>query len=466
MKIRYNHLFRITLTTLAAAALTVSADVAHATDVFNLEGFGPISRAMGGTGAAYDIGAAAMMENPATLVLMAPGKHLDVGLDFIDPTIKARNTATGETATSGNHGNNNGPYYAPELGFVYRQDALALGVGAYAQGGLGTQFGSSSFLSRTATNGVNTGLDQFSRLLVLRIPFALAYKVNDQLSVGASVDAVWTSLNLGALLDASQIGSLAAQGRARGSLIPVLLSVPGLSGGYLNFTNHGIVGGGAEGWGVGGKVGMTYQVTPQTRLGVAYNFKTAVRDLTGNASLSAVSSVAGNIPLTGAIAVQNFQMPAQFTLGLEHRINSEWTVAADFQRVFWAGVMKNLNLAFTQSGTGGALNLSIPQNYRDINVFALGAQYRYNDKWTLRGGFQYAQEAIPSNTMLAVVPAIPTTHLTGGFSYAMTKSDVINFGLSVALQKSLTNNSQPNTSVPLEVTHSQINAVVNYQKIF
>jgi long-chain fatty acid transport protein len=464
MQITCHHLPRQALTTIAAAVLSMG--VAHATDVFNLEGYGPISRAMGGTGVAYDIGAAGMMYNPATLGQMTPGKHLDLGLGVIVPDIKVRNTATGDTATSGNHGNNNGPYFAPELAFVYRRNNLALGVGAFAQGGLGTQFGSSSFLSRTTTNGVNTGFDQFSRLLVLRIPFALAYNVSDQFSVGASIDAVWTSLNLGALLDASQIGTLAMQGRASGTLMPVLLSVPGLSGGYLNFTNHGIVGGGAEAWGIGGKVGLTYQVTPKTRLGVAYNFKTAVNDLTGNASLSAVSSVAGNIPLSGSIAVQNFQMPAQLTVGLEHRVNDQWTVAADYQRVFWANVMKNLNLAFSQSGSGATLNLVIPQNYRDINVFALGTQYRYNDKWTFRGGFQYAEEAIPGNTMLAVVPAIPTTHLTGGLSYAFSKTDILNFGLAVALQKTWSNSSQPNTAFAIEAKHSQVNAVVNYQKLF
>ncbi|MGQ7908983.1 aromatic hydrocarbon degradation protein, partial [Burkholderia sp. BC1] len=49
---------------------------ANATDVFNLEGYGPVSRAMGGTGVAYDIGAAAMMENPATLGLMEHGAYL------------------------------------------------------------------------------------------------------------------------------------------------------------------------------------------------------------------------------------------------------------------------------------------------------------------------------------------------------------------------------------------------------
>lgn len=55
---------------------------------------------------------------------------------------------------------------------------------------------------------------------MLRIPFALSYDVTDKLTVGGSLDAVWTSLNLGMLLDASQIGTLAAQRRASGTLLP------------------------------------------------------------------------------------------------------------------------------------------------------------------------------------------------------------------------------------------------------
>ncbi|PRZ44838.1 long-chain fatty acid transport protein [Paraburkholderia fungorum] len=439
---------------------------AQATDVFNLEGYGPVSRAMGGTGVAYDIGAAAMMANPATLGLMGQGTYLDLGLDVITTDIKEYDTATGKSVSSGNHGNNNGPYFAPQAAFVYRAGKYAFGAGVFAEGGLGAQFGGSSFLSRTTTNNVDTGFDNFSRLLVLRIPFAVSYDVTDKLTVGGSLDAVWTSLNLGLLLDASQIGTLAAQRRASGSLLPALASVPGLSGGYINFAHDGVVGGGADSWGIGGKLGLTYRLTPDTVLGLAYNFKTHVGDLGGHATLSAVSSLAGNIPLDGQITVHSFEMPAQFTAGVSHRFNDHWSVSADYQRVFLASVFKDINITFVQSATGANLNLSLPQNYRDINVFGVGAEYRYNSSLALRAGFHYAQEAIPNDTMLALVPAIPTTTLTGGLSYAFSKDSKIDLAVAFALQKTLTNSSQPNTSVPLKVTHSQINMVAAWQKRF
>lgn len=444
-----------------AAALSATG-TAVATDVFNVEGFGPISRAMGGTGVAHDIGAAGMMYNPATLGLMKNGSELHLGLDLIATDIKARNQATGETASSNNHSNNRGPYFAPEAAYTYRKGLLALGVGAFAEGGLGTEYGSNSFLSRTTTNNIDTGLDNSSRLLVLRIPFAGAYQVNDQLTLGGSVDAVWTSLNLGLLLDVTQIGALAADNRVSGSLVPTLLSVPGLSGGHFSFTKNKIVGGGTDAWGVGGKLGLTYQATPDTRIGFAYNFKTHVGDLEGGATLTAVSSVAGNIPLTGNIKIRDFQMPAQASLGINHRFNDKWTVAADYQRVFWKDVFKNINVGFVADGSGANIDILLPQNYKDINVYAIGAEYRYSDKWTFRGGAQYADNTIPGNMLFAVIPAHLTTHVTGGLSYAFDANSHLDLAVSFALQKKLSNSSQPNTSVPIEASHSQVNAVVAY----
>ncbi|MBV5333840.1 outer membrane protein transport protein, partial [bacterium] len=62
-----------TLSVIAVACLAATSQMAHATDVFRLEGIGPISRAMGGTATAFNVGAAGMMANPATLSLMDSG---------------------------------------------------------------------------------------------------------------------------------------------------------------------------------------------------------------------------------------------------------------------------------------------------------------------------------------------------------------------------------------------------------
>ncbi|MCL6692335.1 outer membrane protein transport protein [Pseudomonas sp. R3.Fl] len=439
---------------------------ACATDAFNLVGAGPVSQGMGGIGAAFDIGSQGMLLNPATLTQMQDGAHLDVGMDIVSADLEVKNTATGENADSHSHGRNNGPYIGPELSFVWRGDRYALGVGAFASDGVGTQFGDSSFLSRTSTNNLDTGLDSYSRLLVLRIPFSVAYQVNEKLSVGASLDAVWTSVNLGFLLDTSQIGTLAGQQRVSGSLMPALLSVPELSAGYLETNNHRASGGGVDSWGVGGRLGLTYQLNPQTQLGLAYNFKTHVGDLSGNADLTAVSAVAGNIPLAGKAKLRNFEMPAYLVVGIGHEFSDKLAFAFDYKRVYWSDVMEDINVHFKQSGTGDTLDLKVPFNYRDTNVYSLGGQYRYSENWTFRAGVHYAQLASPSGGTLPIIPSTPTTNLTGGFQYAFSPEDAIDFSLAYGFKKKVSNDSLPITDKPIEVSHSQIAASIAYTKSF
>jgi long-chain fatty acid transport protein len=439
---------------------------ASATDAFNLIAHGPVSEGMGGVGAAYDIGAAGMVTNPATLSLMPEGRRFDAGMDIVTADLQVKDKTTGEVGDSHSRGRNNGPYYAPELAFVWRQGRYAFGIGAFAADGVGTQFSADSFLSRTTTNDLNTGLRDYSRLLVLRIPLSVAYRLTDRLTIGGSVDAVWTSVNLGLLLDASQIGALAQQGRLNGSLLPMLVSVPALSAGYLQFSNNQIAGGAASSWGVGGRLGLTYDVARATRLGLAYNFKTHVGDLTGNASLTAVSAVAGKLPLSGQVALRHFEMPAQITAGISHEFSDRFSVAADYQRVFWRDVLKNITVDFAQNGSGGALHLAIPMNYRDTNAFAFGMEYRCNANWTLRGGFHYAQQAAPGDGTLAVIPSTPTTNVTGGASYAFGRGSVVDFALAYGFRKSSGNGGLPDTSVPIEVRHSQAVAAMTYTKHF
>ena len=474
---------RVTKLSLAASAAMLVAAPASATDVFNLIGFGAISRGLGGSGVARDIGPAGMMYNPATLALQEDGNEVLVGVDFIHTNIDAFNTATGEHATSRQRNQNRGTYFAPQAAFTHKSGRLTLGAGAFAQGGLGTEYGTKSFLSRTSVNSVDTGLENDTRLLNLRIVGAAAYQVTDKLTIGGSLDAVWSSLNLGLLLDVSQVGALAADGRVNGTLVPTLLGVPGLSGAHFDFAKNGIVGGGIEGWGLGGKVGATYQVTPQTRLGIAYNFKTNVGHLSGSAALSAVSSVPGssggaarvaaegagnvnsNITLPGRLRVSNFENPAQLSIGISQELGPKTTLSLDYQRVYWSKVFKNIDVHFDHTASGQFINILLPQNFRDINAFKGGIEYKANDRWTLRGGASWAQLAIPNNTLFAIIPAQPQFHLTAGFTtkFGKAKRQMVDVAIIRAFKKTVTNSSQPNTSVPLRVTHSQINITASYR---
>lgn len=448
-----------------AAGLAGFAGLAQATDVFRLEGYGAISRGMGGTAVAHDVGAAGMMTNPATLSLMQDGDQAMVGLDLVTTDIKVRNQ-NGESVSSDTHANNRGPYMAPEAAYTRRIGAWSLGVGAFAQGGLGTEYGNSSFLSRDVA-GQPTGLANSSRLLVLNIPFAASFQVNDKLTVGGSLDAMWQGLNLDLLLTTNQVGSLYTSGRVNGALLDNVLlpNLAHITGAHFSLTKNQFLGSGVDAWGYGGKLGMLYKATPETTLGASYTFKSQMNDMEGSATLTAVFDTGTQLPVAGKIQIKDFQMPAHIDLGASHRLSPQWLVTADVSQVFWKDVMKDIKVAFVANG-GMGLNILLPQDYKDQTILSLGTAYALNEQLTLRGGLRLATQALRSNTLFAVIPATPTKHISAGLTYALSKQSKIDFAYSHAFKETMDNAGPPNAAGPIQVTHAQNNATLNFRYSF
>lgn len=447
--------------TCAGAALCLAPAAAQATDVFNLEGYGATSRAMGGTAAAHDTGPAGILVNPATLSLAPLGQQVMVGADLITTDITATNTATGETARSMGHGANRGPYYGPELGYTLRRGRLAFGVGAFAQGGLGTEYGGNSFLSR-ATGNLATGLQNSSRLLELAVPVAISYDITGRLSIGVGIEGRWQGLNLDLLLGADQVGALIGAGRVGGTLLPVLGGLPDLRGAHFSLTRNQIVGGGVRSLGVGERIGLVYRPRAGTTLGLSWTPKTQMADMKGGATLTAIDAIAGKIPLSGAIRIRNFQLPQRIDAGISQQVTPRLMLALDVSEVFWKDVMANIDVGFV-ADNGATLNILLPQGYKNQTIVAMGAAYRPGRQWTLRAGVRLANQALPDATLFAVIPATPSKHLSFGFSRKVGRSGEINFAYSHGFAPTMANSSLPNTSAPITVSHAQNNFVLDYR---
>lgn len=449
--------------TIGSLFLSCYAHGVYATQVFDLEGFGATSRAMGGTSASFYTGNAGLVSNPATLQQAPQGRQFELGLDVITTDIEAKNSA-GETASSDGASKNRGPYFAPQLSYVTQLEDWRLGVGLFANGGLGTEFGNDSFLSRTE-NGTQTEFENASRLLVLRAPLGFSYQATSDLTVGASVDVVWTALNLELLLPASQVGALATQGHLSGSLVNPLAGIVGTDGAaHFSLSRNDLTGGAVDAVGLGGRLGLTYKLSDKTVLGAMYNAKTAVGDLEGRATLSGVGGDGTVVPLRGDIQINNFEMPASLTLGFAHRFNDQWLVTGDVKRVYWSDVMENISVDF--ASLEGEIGITLPHDYRDITIASVGAAYRYSDKLTLRAGYSHAEQALNRELILPVIPAYLKEHLTLGGGYSLSTDSVLDLALSFGLKESLQTPSYLSGSETLSQSHSQINAVVSYNKRF
>ena len=429
--------------TVAASALLLASLSVHATNGMLMEGYGPQSLAMGGAATAFDNGTAAMMNNPATLQLGANGSRLDVALGVLGPNVKSSMTGM-PTASSGGTS-----YVMPAMGWVRKDDRMTWGVGIFGQGGMGTEYGADTFLA------MQSGKDVRSELAVGRVIFPVALKVNEHLNLGASLDYTWASLDMKMAASGAQLG-----GMVTGGSNPIAKAAPMLAGApwaRIDFSNSNKFTGAAKGSGWTGKLGLVFQASKDLSLGVSHHLKTNLSDMTTaatGASMSAPDMGQGAFSDTGKISVINFQMPASTTVGLAWQASPKLMVAADVKRIGWSSVMKGFSMRYDSAAMGGSLNFTMPQNWKDQTVVALGGAYQLDEAWTLRAGYNHASNPIPDGTVNPLFPAIVKDHYAAGFGYKVSKAVSVDAAISHAPTVTVVNTSG---QMPLTISHSQTN---------
>ena len=438
------------LIALAAIGFTGAA---LATNGMNMEGYGPVATAMGGASMAYDNGTAAVMNNPATLGLMDQGNQLDLAVGMLGPDVTSGMAGMPEAKSSGTS------YFMPAVGWAKKKGELTYGIAMFAQGGMGTEYGSSSFMAAGSKK------DARSELGVGRLIAPLAYNVNPDLTIGGSIDFVWAMLDLKMAASPAQLGAMVTGGSGAlgGALAGGALGTADWA--RVDFSDNSKYTGQARATGYAGKIGFTYKISPMVTMGGVYQSKTSLSDMEtsgGGASMSANPGHAATATFSdpGKITVHNFQWPETYGLGVSVQANPKLMIAADYKHISWSNVMKSLNMTFTSAGMGGSVDFSLPQNWKDQNVFELGGSYKVTDVLTLRAGANIANDPIPATYMNALFPAIEKNHYTAGVGYAVSKASDVNFSLEMAPKVSETNASGVTSD------HSQTNWQLMYSKRF
>jgi long-chain fatty acid transport protein len=432
---------------------------AGTTDLLSFEGIGTVPRSMGGAALAYDVGGSALANNVSTMLLMPVGQSVEFQLNFDAPnTLEIRDLATGEIATTDRwpvfHA-----YYSPNLDYVWRAGDFAVGLGLFSGGGLGTEYGHDSFLSRIPS-GIDTGLAVSSKALVLRAPLAVAYQITPAFAVGGAFEGVFAGLSLSDLARADQIATLLGQGRIFGSLLSAIGPVVGTTGGaYFSFSRPPEIKFGTDAFGISGRLGATYRFEEGSIFGISYRFKTLLPDLSGTTGrIVAISPAGEQLSLPGSFRVLGFQLPADFGVGFSHSLTSDLLIAFDYHHTFWSGAFQELKVRF-RANAGGDVAIDLPQAYRDANIFSIGLQYRALPQLMLRAGGQISNQALPGDQLLAIAPVITTAHFSTGFTFAISEGVALQFAYIHAFTANLTNRSPPNVSAtaPIGVVQNQDN---------
>lgn len=375
-------------------------------------GFALIEQSASGLGNAFAGGAASAEDastifyNPAGLTLVQ-GRQLVVGLHAIRPSAKFNNqgsTTVGGPLTGGNGGDAGDWGFVPNL--YYAMDispGFKFGLGINAPFGLKTQY-NAGWVGRYQA--------QKSEVKTVNINPALAYKVNDTVSLGAGISAQYIRAELTKAIDFSTVclGTLGP-----GPCTALGLNVPQTRDGAVKLT--------ASDWSYGFNLGALFQVNPATRIGLAYRSKVRQK-LSGDAGYSNVpAAFAASPTFTNTGAKANITLPDSLSLSALHQVDSKWAIMGDVTWTRWSE-FNELRIRFDN----GAADNVTPENWRDTYRVSLGTTYQYNDAWKIRGGIAYDRTPVTDAFRTARIPDNDRTWLAVGASYKVSKAGSADFG--------------------------------------
>lgn len=463
------------LLALAVSAALSAPMAAYATNGMNLDGYGPIAAGMGGASMAYDNGTAGMMNNPATIGMGGEGSRLDVAIGNLRPDVKT-SIAPPYAPGAMSWESKSTSFLMPAIGWTKSDGKLTYGAGAFAQGGMGTEYGPTGPGSDFVAMGIMMASDdptivggwkEFSEVGVMRILFPVSYQMNDKLNVGGSIDYVRAGMDLQMAMPMSVMGDMMMNPASTvGTITTDMMLPPTVYGGYFNFADDSDYTGAATGAGFAAKLGFTYQASPELTLGGTYHSKTSMSDLEGSGDMQVAYDDGGTgavMAISGDYTVVNFEWPATIALGMAYQASDKLMVVADIKQIKWSEVMKDFSIRFDSAA--GFMEATMYQNWDDQTVKQLGVAYSVNNATTVRAGVNLADNPVPASTLSYLFPATVENHVSFGVGHTLSSGSDINFSMTYAPSVSVMG-SNATSNIGLEVEHSQTAYQLMYSKKF
>lgn len=329
--------------------------------------------------------AATMFMNPATMTGFTR-LTIDTNYTFGVPVTKMTGSFIGGPAGPLNGGRSTSSgdvgldYFVPATYVIYPlSERITIGIS------LNTTYGNT-----TKPGDLWTGstLAHTSKLRVLTATPSVAYKINEEWSVGAGLQIQYAT--------ARQYG------------LPTLGPIGAPQAGILE----------ADGVGVGWTLGVTWTPTKTTQIGLGWR-SFVDQPLKGRVR-------GGPAIVEGAEGTLN--LPNRVNLSIRQGINEKLDIlgSVEWQNYGRIGdaALKNLPAPLVP------LLSRLPFGYRDGWMFALGGEYKYNKALTLRAGVAYEVTPVSDAIRRVSLPDNDRLWLSTGFSYKVSERLAVNASYS------------------------------------
>lgn len=359
-----------------------------------------MGRAMAGAGVMGD-DLSAVHYNPAGMTLLE-GTRIQATGTWVAVNAEYKGDKTGATENGRKKGQ------LVPAGYITHQvnDQVWLGLGLTVPYGMGTDFGRDW-----------EGADRGNKSMILTFDMNpnVAWKINEKFSVGAGLSLQYAKAKLG----------MAKMELARNT-----------------YATNSVVEG--DSWAWGWNVGMMFRPIETVRLGVAYRSHIA-HNAEGETTINtnAIPPQAGDL---SALSNQTFvsdmkvriKTPDTLTFSAAWDATQDLTLSATARWSKWSNfdTLTIENSGF-HGGSNPALNNVVNQmastsyvknEWDDTWFFSLGADYRLNDQWTVRGGVAYDQGPVENANRMAVIPDTDRIWVAGGASYKFNQNLTFDFG--------------------------------------
>ncbi|MEC5343639.1 long-chain fatty acid transporter FadL [Brenneria populi] len=384
----------------AVVAAVISANASAAGFQLNEYSSSALGRAFSGEGAVAD-NAASGSRNPATMTRFTR-PAFSGGATYINPDIdiKGQNSFTGQNSSA----QNIAPHaWVPNLHFIMPlNDRWAIGASAVTHYGLATDFNDDY-----AAGSIGGQTD----LVTSNLNFSAAYRLNQRVSVGLGVNAVYA--------DAKIV-------RRAGELANVPTAAGGLQGLVAGSSSELARLEGKE-WGYGWNAGILYEVNDRHRFGLTYRSKVDI-DFKGDYRSDLPAQVPGPPVGTGGATIPGkltLTLPEMWEASAYHRVAPQWAVHYSIAYTSWSQFQE-----LRATGGDGQTLFRKEEGFRDAYRIALGATYYHDERWTFRTGVAFDDSPVPADKRSISIPDQDRFWLSAGTTYAFNKDASLDVGVS------------------------------------
>lgn len=421
---------KLKIMSLLVGTSLLAAPQAIATEGYFQYALGARHAALGGAGVAYTTDASGMILNPAGIALYS-GSELNVALSIFSPRRKYTGSGGPDFTSNGEVVSNSNYFPIPNIAYTRSIDETSSwGISMYGNGGMNTNYPAAARplpdCPPVGGAGIFCGGEVGVDLMQAFISVSYAKKVG-MVSFGVSPLLVIQRF------EAKGLGAFAMGGWSEDG---------------ANMTNNGH----ELSTGVGVKVGMQAELSEALSIGATFQ---------PEINMSKFDSYAGLFANQGEMDI-----PMTFTIGAALKLSNDFTIMADFNRIYYSkvesvGNATNVPQLFGSTGGPGF-------GWDDISTFKIGAEWKQSENLTLRAGFSRNENPVgPEDAALNILaPGVVKSHFTGGFQYDLASGSAFEFAAAYVPTVSVVGQGMMNPTHEVKIEMKQYVVSFGWKKKF